>query len=95
MKKVTKKTRIFDSLVKEFPSNEFRYTDVIRTSYELSYGYGTYTSKNRGYYAVNMAEGGKSIFGFFVKKGYLRKPGRDPRYLVKNDNGTYSITSTY
>lgn len=93
MKGVTKKTRIFDSLVREFPNNEFRYTDIIRTAYELSYGYGTYTSENRGYYSAALAEGGMSSgpMRFYVRTGHLRKAGWDPRYLKKNQTGTYSI----
>jgi hypothetical protein len=90
----SKKTRIMDSLVREFRDNKFRYTDVIRTAYELNYGVGKYTSAERGYYSGAMRSEDVKSWGSIIPKGYLRKPGRDPRYLVKNEDKSYSIIST-
>jgi hypothetical protein len=89
----SKKTRIIESLLSEFRSNVFRYTDVIRTAYELSNGIGRYTSENRGYYSSAMGEGGSSrgYWRFSVPTGHLRKPGRETRFIDKNEDGSYSV----
>lgn len=86
--KISKKTLIFNSLTQEFPSNRFSYTDIIRTSYEISNGPGSFNPKtNRGYYSDSISPG-----SFHSGPGHLRTPGKDKRYINKSSDGSYYIT---
>lgn len=86
--KISKKTLILNSLTQEFPSNSFSYTDIIRTSYEISNGPGSFNPKtNRGYYSDAMSPG--SIHSV---PGHLRTTSKEPRYIAKSSDRSYYIT---
>jgi hypothetical protein len=58
-----------------------RYTDIIRFVYEYSYGKGTYTNNNRGYWSGAFKTPTRDAGGY----GHLVK------YLTKNEKGNWIL----
>lgn len=79
------KTGLIITLLNNFPNNEFTYTNIIKA---LLFNRGiVYNYKNhRGFFATNLCEGNG-----FTPKGYLRRSGREPRYLDKLPNGKWTV----
>ena len=96
MAKLSRKTQIINSLIAEFGTAEFTYTDISRTAYETKYGIGTFDPKvNRSYFNCAFTDGGVSKFWHVKReKGYLRRPTKnDQRFIERSsvNKGKYYI----
>jgi hypothetical protein len=84
------KTKAINLLLKLFPSNEFRYTDIIKAVFTVK-GKVYNHEDDRGYYSTNLRSDGHGIFGSW-KAGYMRVGSKnDRRFLDKNENGSWSV----
>jgi len=82
----SKKTQLIETILEKFPHNTFRFSDIQKAWWFLTYGlpYEKWNSKDHRGGCINKNLG---------EEGYLRYPGIEKRYFEKSSNGSWYIAN--